>query len=201
MTAAGPTAPPQARPRLQTSGSSVVPSSRAAPVIAPDGTVYTRDEGYRADSDLARLGALRPVFDRPTGAVTAGNSAQVTDGAALLLLASEEARCAMKTLWTIEQDATDGFCRLGIDDPSHAVNLLSVAALDELDACIAQVENGLETGSESRPHPDPIKGLIIHSRKPKGFIAGACDSGSSRATAAPGAPFAYSAPSPPCRPC
>jgi 3-hydroxyacyl-CoA dehydrogenase/enoyl-CoA hydratase/3-hydroxybutyryl-CoA epimerase len=83
----------------------------------------------------------------------------------------------MKTFWTIEQDATDGFCRLGIDDPSHAVNLLSVAALDELDACIAQVENGLKTGLESGietgPHPHPIKGLIIHSRKPEGFIAGA----------------------------
>ncbi|CRI67555.1 Short chain enoyl-CoA hydratase / 3-hydroxyacyl-CoA dehydrogenase [Thiocapsa sp. KS1] len=83
----------------------------------------------------------------------------------------------MNTLWTIEQDATDGICRLGIDDRSHSVNLLSVAALDELDACIARVENGLETGLatgiEAGPYPHPIKGLIIQSRKPKGFIAGA----------------------------
>lgn len=83
----------------------------------------------------------------------------------------------MKTLWRIEQDAVDGICRLGIDDPSHAVNLLSVAALDELDACIAQVENGLENGLEtgiaSGPRAHPITGLIIHSHKAKGFIAGA----------------------------
>jgi acetyl-CoA C-acetyltransferase len=66
-------------------------ASEITPLIAPDGTPHRLDEGYRDDSDLAQLGALRPVFDRPTGAVTAGNSAQVTDGAALLLLASEEA--------------------------------------------------------------------------------------------------------------
>jgi acetyl-CoA C-acetyltransferase len=40
---------------------------------------------------MEKLGSLRPVFDRPTGKVTAGNSAQVTDGAAWLILASEEA--------------------------------------------------------------------------------------------------------------
>ncbi|UHD17366.1 acetyl-CoA C-acetyltransferase [Thiocapsa bogorovii] len=77
--------------RLGTALSDHVFSDEITPLIAPDGTAYARDEGYRADSDLEQLGALRPVFDRPTGAVTAGNSAQVTDGAALLLLASEEA--------------------------------------------------------------------------------------------------------------
>ncbi len=45
----------------------------------------------RADSTLETLAKLRPVFDKPYGAVTAGNSAQVTDGAAWLILASEEA--------------------------------------------------------------------------------------------------------------
>lgn len=77
--------------RLGTARSDHVFAAEITPLIAPDGTTYTQDEGYRADSDLEQLGALRPVFDRPTGAVTAGNSAQVTDGAALLLLASEEA--------------------------------------------------------------------------------------------------------------
>jgi len=38
-----------------------------------------------------QLGKLRPVFDKPFGNVTAGNSAQVTDGSAMLLLASEKA--------------------------------------------------------------------------------------------------------------
>ena len=55
------------------------------------GEVHVRDSGVRRDSSMERLGRLRPVFDPPTGNVTAGNSAQISDGAAALLLASEEA--------------------------------------------------------------------------------------------------------------
>ena len=55
------------------------------------GRVYENDDGLRRDSTPEALGKLRPVFDRPFGLVTAGNSAQITDGAALLLLASEKA--------------------------------------------------------------------------------------------------------------
>ncbi len=55
------------------------------------GRIYAQDDGVRADSSVEKLAKLRPVFDRPFGAVTAGNSAQVTDGAAMLILASEEA--------------------------------------------------------------------------------------------------------------
>jgi acetyl-CoA C-acetyltransferase len=55
------------------------------------GGYYDHDDGVRADSTLDKLADLKPVFDRPYGAVTAGNSAQVTDGAAWLILASEAA--------------------------------------------------------------------------------------------------------------
>ena len=55
------------------------------------GEVYTQDTGVRRDSSLDQLGRLRPAFDPPSGDVTAGNSAQISDGAAALLLASEEA--------------------------------------------------------------------------------------------------------------
>src|SRR3990167_8280433 len=55
------------------------------------GKFYNVDEGVRADSTVEKLAKLKPVFDRPYGMVTAGNSSQVTDGAAMLLLASEEA--------------------------------------------------------------------------------------------------------------
>ena len=55
------------------------------------GEVHTQDNGVRRDSSLEQLGRLRPAFDRPSGNVTAGNSAQISDGAAALLLASEEA--------------------------------------------------------------------------------------------------------------
>ena len=55
------------------------------------GKFYDHDDGVRTDSSVEKLAKLRPVFDRKYGSVTAGNSAQVTDGATLLLLASEDA--------------------------------------------------------------------------------------------------------------
>ncbi|MEJ2646463.1 MAG: acetyl-CoA C-acetyltransferase [Gammaproteobacteria bacterium] len=55
------------------------------------GRCYDHDDGVRIDTDLEQLGRLKPVFDRPFGTVTAGNSAQVSDGAAWLILASEDA--------------------------------------------------------------------------------------------------------------
>jgi acetyl-CoA acyltransferase len=45
------------------------------------------DEGVRANPDLARMRALKPVF-RPDGVVTAANSSQISDGAAAVLLVS-----------------------------------------------------------------------------------------------------------------
>ena len=55
------------------------------------GRYYDHDDGLRRDTDMASLAKLKPVFDRPFGSVTAGNSAQITDGMAWLILASEEA--------------------------------------------------------------------------------------------------------------
>lgn len=58
------------------------------PIIDSNGKVYSHDDGIRTDTGMAALAGLKPVFDRPFGRITAGNSSQVTDGAALLLLAS-----------------------------------------------------------------------------------------------------------------
>lgn len=55
------------------------------------GKVYFEDTGLRRDTSAEQLAKLRPVFDRKYGNVTSGNSSQVTDGAALLVLASEQA--------------------------------------------------------------------------------------------------------------
>jgi len=52
-------------------------------------TVVAADEGPRADSTLERLARLRPAF-RKGGTVTAGNSSTLNDGAAAVVLASEE---------------------------------------------------------------------------------------------------------------
>jgi acetyl-CoA C-acetyltransferase len=60
-------------------------------VYTKDGACIERDEGLRRDTDASVLARLKPVFDRPFGNVTAGNSAQITDGACWVLLASEEA--------------------------------------------------------------------------------------------------------------
>jgi acetyl-CoA C-acetyltransferase len=64
--------------------------SEVEPMYGPDGKVYAADDGVRRDSSVERLAKLRPVFDRTYGNVTAGNSSQVTDGAAMLVLASED---------------------------------------------------------------------------------------------------------------
>jgi acetyl-CoA acyltransferase len=54
-----------------------------------------RDNGPRADADLAEMGALKPVFDRRHGSVTAGNASPLTDGAAAVVLMAEEAAQAL----------------------------------------------------------------------------------------------------------
>lgn len=61
------------------------------PLIGPDGKAFSADDGVRADSTETGLAKLKPFFDKRYGNVTAGNSSQVTDGAAWLLLASEDA--------------------------------------------------------------------------------------------------------------
>jgi acetyl-CoA C-acetyltransferase len=61
------------------------------PLYDTSGHVYVADDGVREDSTPANLAKLKPFFDRKYGNVTAGNSSQVTDGAAWLLLATEEA--------------------------------------------------------------------------------------------------------------
>jgi acetyl-CoA C-acetyltransferase len=55
------------------------------------GKFYAEDTGLRRDTDPTQLAKLKPAFDPKYGQVTSGNSSQVTDGAALLVVASEAA--------------------------------------------------------------------------------------------------------------
>ena len=57
--------------------------------------IVTADNGIRSDTSLEALAALRPVFDRRYGSVTAGNSSPLTDGAAAVLLMAEEKAAAL----------------------------------------------------------------------------------------------------------
>ncbi|HRE86466.1 MAG TPA: acetyl-CoA C-acetyltransferase [Accumulibacter sp.] len=61
------------------------------PLVDAQGRVYADDDGVRADSNVAGLSRLKPFFDRRYGRVTPGNSSQISDGAAWLILASQAA--------------------------------------------------------------------------------------------------------------
>jgi acetyl-CoA acyltransferase len=66
--------------------------------IAPmplDAEVTTADNGIREDTSKERMAALRPVFDRRHGTVTAANASPLTDGASAVLLMSEDAARAL----------------------------------------------------------------------------------------------------------
>lgn len=67
-------------------------AGQIAPVTLPDGTVVDTDEGIRRGGTLESLGNLKPAF-KPDGVIHAGNSSQISDGsAALLMTTSEKAR-------------------------------------------------------------------------------------------------------------
>ncbi len=88
------------------------------------GNAHLHDDGLRRDTSMDRLAKLKPVFDRGFGKVTAGNSAQVTDGAALLVLASARAveRYGLPVLARIRDCAWAGLdpAQMGLG-PAHAV--------------------------------------------------------------------------------
>ncbi|MEX1006054.1 MAG: thiolase family protein [Acidimicrobiia bacterium] len=63
--------------------------TQIVPVTLPDGSVMSRDEGIRFDTSMGKLAGLQPAF-KPDGVVTAGNSSQISDGAAALLVMSED---------------------------------------------------------------------------------------------------------------
>lgn len=103
------------------------------------GKLHDRDDGVRADSNVEKLGTLKPVFEKPYGRVTAANSSQISDGAAWTILASEEAveRLGLKPLAKIVDVRWAGLdpAEMGLG-PAHAIakvlveNQLSIADID-----------------------------------------------------------------------
>jgi acetyl-CoA acyltransferase len=66
-------------------------TAEIAPVFVPPAfEAMTSDNGIRSDTSIEQLRALKPVFDRKYGTVTAGNSSPLTDGGSAVLLMSEE---------------------------------------------------------------------------------------------------------------
>jgi acetyl-CoA acetyltransferase family protein len=94
-----------------------------SPVFA-NGSAISQDNGIRTDSTPEKLATLRTIFDRTTGTVTAGNSSQITDGAAALLVGSEAAanRLGIEPLGLLSAYAYSGCdpARMGLG-PVHAI--------------------------------------------------------------------------------
>lgn len=109
------------------------------PLVDQQGRLYAEDDGIREDSTPARLAKLKPVFDKPWGNITAGNSSQVTDGAALLLLASQAAveryqlsplGCIKDAQWAGLDPATMGLGPVHAATPILERNKLELNDLD-----------------------------------------------------------------------
>jgi acetyl-CoA C-acetyltransferase len=111
-----------------------------APLFDRDGNLYESDDGVREDSTPDNLAKLKPFFDRKYGNVTAGNSSQITDGAAWLVLASEAAvaKYGLKVLGRIVDSEWAGLdpAQMGLG-PVHAATPLlrrQGLKLDDIDA-------------------------------------------------------------------
>jgi acetyl-CoA C-acetyltransferase len=77
--------------RAQAEGPLAAGGGELEAVYESDGNAHLLDDGVRHDSSVQNLAKLKPFFDRKYGNVTPGNSSQITDGAAWLILASEDA--------------------------------------------------------------------------------------------------------------
>ena len=101
------------------------------------------DNGPREGQTIEALAKLKPFFDRATGTVTAGNSSQITDGAAALLVASESRakELGAKPLGYVRSFAFAGVepSRMGIG-PAHAIPLaLKKAGLKLADIDVVEI--------------------------------------------------------------
>ena len=65
-------------------------AAQIAPVTLPDGTVVSEDEGIRPGTTTEVLAGLKTVFKPEGGVITAGNSSQISDGSAALLMTTPE---------------------------------------------------------------------------------------------------------------
>lgn len=98
-----------------------------APIPLPPkySTIQLQDDGPRGNQTLEALTKLKPIFDRATGTVTAGNSSQITDGAAVVILMKESKakELGLKPLGYIRDYAVAGVdpSRMGLG-PAFAIS-------------------------------------------------------------------------------
>lgn len=94
--------------------------------------IFSRDESYTPDTTYEKLSKLRPAFQKD-GTVTAGNSSQLNDGAAALLLASEDAvkKYNLKPIAEIISSATVGIdpSIMGLGPVKTIIKTLDIAGM------------------------------------------------------------------------
>ena len=114
------------------------------PVTTPEGNVVSQDDGIRADTTLEKLASLQPVF-KEGGKVTAGNSCPLNDGAAAVVVMSEERarELGLKPLARIIASSVSGIdpaimgvgpieaCRRVFKQTGMSVNDIDVIELNE----------------------------------------------------------------------
>jgi acetyl-CoA acetyltransferase family protein len=107
------------------------------------------DNGVRNGQTLQALEKLKPIFERKTGTVTAGNSSQVTDGAVALLVMTEERadKLGLKPLGRLVDHAYAG-CdpeRMGLG-PAYAIQrMVATSKLKPADADVTEVNEAFAT--------------------------------------------------------
>ena len=97
-------------------------------VLTLPGVALTRDEGIRPDTTPETLGALAPAFRKDGGTVTAGNSSQLSDGAAMVLVGGEKEASRGEPLCRIVSRAVVG------NDP----NIFGIAPVEAANRALAQ---------------------------------------------------------------
>ncbi len=134
--------------------------SQILPIELPDGELVTTDEGVRIPPNREKMSTLRPVF-KPDGVVTAGNSSQLSDGVAALVLASSRAveRFGLKPLVRVVARAVVGSDpTLMLDAPIPATRQVLQRAgliLDDMDVIeINEAFASVVLAWQSELHPD-----------------------------------------------
>jgi acetyl-CoA acyltransferase len=133
-------------------------------VTGEDGTrLFDRDEGVRPDTSLEKLSGLKPAF-KPDGVITAGNSSQISDGAAALLITTEE---AASRLGLTPRARFHSFALAGVDPIMMLTGPIPATAkvlerakmtLDQMDLVeINEAFSSVVLAWEQEHHPDMAK--------------------------------------------
>ena len=130
---------------LQSHERALAAEARLAEEICPvflNGHAIAKDNGPRSDQSMSVLGGLRPIFEK-YGSVTAGNSSQITDGAAALLVMTEAraAELGCKPIGALTGYAYTGCdpARMGLGPVSAIAKANQLAGLKTEDADLVEI--------------------------------------------------------------